>query len=288
MIFFRTIISLIFLLASVNLMASDQKPSILIFVLDKNENNQPIRLSVSSHLTQNGFITKDGNILLKKITNSNINNLEFIIENSDTLSQISDTELLIILKLNHQLINNKVSKIFISSQIFNTQTKNFISSWSTSRKIINYSNKCDSICKNLLITEAAILLSDQLGKSINGILNAKSKEAKNYNNISKTYNFKLFNFRQKDIIYITDIMTNEFPGFIKISNEEIYGKQSSWTYYSSSQLLKLKKWLVISLAEINFNLDDDYELIISENNFFIKKFPLFNSVGSKGNTSKFN
>ena len=81
MIFFRTIISLIFLLASVNLMASDQKPSILIFVLDKNENNQPIRLSVSSHLTQNGFITKDGNILLKKITNSNINNLEFIIEN---------------------------------------------------------------------------------------------------------------------------------------------------------------------------------------------------------------
>ena len=288
MIFFRTIISLIFLLASVNLMASDQKPSILIFVLDKNENNQPIRLSVSSHLTQNGFITKDGNILLKKITNSNINNLEFIIENSDTLSQISDTELLIILKLNHQLINNKVSKIFISSQIFNTQTKNFISSWSTSRKIINYSNKCDSICKNLLITEAAILLSDQLGKSINGILNAKSKEAKNYNNISKTYNFKLFNFRQKDIIYITDIMTNEFPGFIKISNEEIYGKQSSWTYYSSSHLLKLKKWLVISLAEINFNLDRDYELIISENNFFIKKFPLFNSVGSKGNTSKFN
>ena len=288
MIFFRTIISLIFLLASVNLMASDQKPSILIFVLDKNENNQPIRLSVSSHLTQNGFITKDGNILLKKITNSNINNLEFIIENSDTLSQISNTELLIILKLNHQLINNKVSKIFISSQIFNTQTKNFISSWSTSRKIINYSHKCDSICKNLLITEAAILLSDQLGKSINGILNAKSKEAKNYNNISKTYNFKLFNFRQKDIIYITDIMTNEFPGFIKISNEEIYGKQSSWTYYSSSQLLKLKKWLVISLAEINFNLDDDYELIISENNFFIKKFPLFNSVGSKGNTSKFN
>ena len=288
MIFFRTIISLIFLLASVNLMASDQKPSILIFVLDKNENNQPIRLSVSSHLTQNGFITKDGNILLKKITNSNINNLEFIIENSEILSQISNTELLIILKLNHQLINNKVSKIFISSQIFNTQTKNFISSWSTSRKIINYSHKCDSICKNLLITEAAILLSDQLGKSIHGILNAKSKEAKNYNNISKTYNFKLFNFRQKDIIYITDIMTNEFPGFIKISNEEIYGKQSSWTYYSSSQLLKLKKWLVISLAEINFNLDDDYELIISENNFFIKKFPLFNSVGSKGNTSKFN
>ena len=260
-----------FLLASVNLMASDQKPSISIFILDKNENNHPIKLSISSHLTQNGFITKDGNIFLKKITKLNVNNLEFILKNSSILSQISDTELLIILKLNQQLINNS-----------------FISSWSTPRKTINYTNKCDLICKNLLITEAAILLSDQLGKSIIGILNAKLTEVKNYKNISKTYNFKLSNFRQKDIIYLTDVMINEFPGFIKISNEESYGKQSSWTYYSSSQLLKLKKWLVISLAEINFNLDDDYELIISENNFFIKKFPLFNSVGSKGNTSKFN
>ena len=288
MILFKIIISLMFLLASVNLMASDQKPSISIFILDKNENNHPIKLSISSHLTQNGFITKDGNIFLKKITKLNVNNLEFILKNSSILSQISDTELLIILKLNQQLINNKLSKIFISSEIYNTQTNSFISSWSTPRKTINYTNKCDLICKNLLITEAAILLSDQLGKSIIGILNAKLTEVKNYKNISKTYNFKLSNFRQKDIIYLTDVMINEFPGFIKISNEESYGKQSSWTYYSSSQLLKLKKWLVISLAEINFNLDDDYELIISENNFFIKKFPLFNSIGSKGNTSKFN
>ena len=41
---------------------------------------------------------------------------------------------------------------------------------------------------------------------------------------------------------------------------------------SSSELNKLKKWLIISLADINLNLDQDYELTVSENDFLIKNF----------------
>ena len=144
------------------------------------------------------------------------------------------------------------------------------------------------ICKNSKISETAILLSDQLGESITGILNASNTKTKNYNNISKVYNFKLLNFPQNDIFYLMDIMINQFPGFIKVGNEMNYGKQSSWSYYSSSQTLKLKKWLVIALNEINLTLDEDYELLISEKSFFIRKFPIFNSRGSKGNPEKFN
>ena len=113
-------------------------------------------------------------------------------------------------------------------------------------------------------------------------------DVKNYYKVSKKYNFKLSNFLQKDVIYLTDIMVNEFPGFIKINNEENFGKQAKWTYYSSSDLNKLKKWLIITLADINLNLDQDYELTVSENNFLIRKFPTFGTKGSKGNVSKFN
>ena len=67
-----------------------------------------------------------------------------------------------------------------------------------------------------------------------------------------------------------------------------FGKQAKWTYYSSSELNKLKKWLIITLADINLNLDQDYELTVSENNFLIRKFPTFGTKGSKGNVSKFN
>ena len=288
MIFFRTFFILILVLISTNGFALMQKPSIAVFIIEGEKKINAIKLPITSQLNQKGFITKDGNTFLKKINKSNKNNLQFIIENSDVLSSLSKTELLLTIKVNNYIENKNSIKISLTSEIYNSNTKTFISSWSTPIKVINFSDDCDLICKNLLVSETAILLSNQLGESIIRILNAQSRDIKNYQNISKVYNFKLLNFNQNDIFYLTDIMINEFPGFIKISNEESFGKQSTWNYYSSSEMVKLKKWLVISLNEINLNINKDYELIISENNFFINKFPKFNTYGTKGNPEKFN
>ena len=288
MIIFRTLFILVLVSISTNGFALIQKPSIAVFIIEGEKKINAIKLPITSHLNQKGFITRDGNTFLKKINKSNKNNLQFIIENSDLLSSLSKTELLLTIKVNNYIENKNSIRISLTSEIYNSNTKTFISSWSTPIKVINFSDECDLICKNLLVSETAILLSNQLGESIIRILNAQSKDIKNYQNISKVYNFKLLNFNQNDIIYLTDIMINEFPGFIKISNEESFGKQSTWNYYSSSEMIKLKKWLVISLNEINLNLNKDYELIISENNFFINKFPRFNTYGTKGNPEKFN
>jgi len=288
MIIFRTLFILVLVSISTNGFALIQKPSIAVFIIEGEKKINAIKLPITSHLNQKGFITRDGNTFLKKINKNNKNNLQFIIENSDLLSSLSKTELLLTIKVNNYIENKNSIRISLTSEIYNSNTKTFISSWSTPIKVINFSDECDLICKNLLVSEAAILLSNQLGESIIRILNAQSKDIKNYQNISKVYNFKLLNFNQNDIIYLTDIMINEFPGFIKISNEESFGKQSTWNYYSSSEMVKLKKWLVISLNEINLNLNKDYELIISENNFFINKFPRFNTYGTKGNPEKFN
>ena len=288
MIIFRTLFILVLVSISTNGFALIQKPSIAVFIIEGEKKINAIKLPITSHLNQKGFVTRDGNTFLKKINKSNKNNLQFIIENSDLLSSLSKTELLLTIKVNNYIENKNSIRISLTSEIYNSNTKTFISSWSTPIKVINFSDECDLICKNLLVSETAILLSNQLGESIIRILNAQSTDIKNYQNISKVYNFKLLNFNQNDIIYLTDIMINEFPGFIKISNEESFGKQSTWNYYSSSEMVKIKKWLVISLNEINLNLNKDYELIISENNFFINKFPKFNTYGTKGNPEKFN
>ena len=288
MIMFRTLFILVLVSISTNGFALIKKPSIAVFIIEGEKKINAIKLPITSHLNQKGFITRDGNTFLKKINKSNKNNLQFIIENSGLLSSLSKTELLLTIKVNNYIENKNSIRISLTSEIYNSNTKTFISSWSTPIKVINFSDECDLICKNLLVSETAILLSNQLGESIIRILNAQSRDIKNYQNISKVYNFKLLNFNQNDIIYLTDIMINEFPGFIKISNEESFGKQSTWNYYSSSEMVKLKKWLVISLNEINLNLNKDYELIISENNFFINKFPRFNTYGTKGDPEKFN
>ena len=283
---FQIIIIIIFTLISNNLLAFNAKPSIAVFVLSEFQNVNSVNISVTSSLNKQGFMAKDGNFHLNKI--SNITNSNAIIKNSDFLSEVTDTDLFIILKLNHKIINQNSSKIFISSNIFNTQTKSFITSWATPRKIINFPNNCNLICKNTLISQSVILLADQLGKSLGALLDLSLNQTQNYKNISKTYNFKSYNIVQTDIIYIIDLMVNEFPGYIKLSNQETYGDQSMWTYYSTSETEKLKRWLIIALGERNLILDRDYELTVSDNNFFIKQFPKFNSLGSKGNPKKFN
>ena len=283
---FQIIIILISILLSYNSLAFNAKPTLAVFVLGADQNVSSINISVISSLRKQGFIAKDGNDYLKKI--SNTNNYNEIIKNSDFLSEVLDTDLFVILKLNNQRINKNSSKVFISSDVFNTQTKNFVTSWATPRKIVIFPNECNSICKNTLISQSVILLADQLGKSLGGLLNLSSNETKNYKTISKTFNFKSFNVSQSDIIYIVDLMINEFPGYIKLSNQETYGEQSMWTYYTTSETVKLKKWLIIALGERNLYLDKDYELTVSDNNFFIKQFPKFNSLGSKGNPKKFN
>ena len=283
-----SLLIIILTLLSMNAHSDEQKPLISLYTLGENNNNKSIKTSIQSILNQEGFIIKDGNSAIKNLNLKKIQNLDKLLQSSGILNDIIDAELIITLKLNYQRINKLSSSVYISSEIYNTQTKNYISTWSTPRKIVNFPKDCNDICVNLILSEKVILLSDQLGNSILRILDAKLKEDQNYSNISKVYNFKFYDFKEKDIIYLTDIMVNEFPGFIKITNEQSFAKQNSWSYYSSADLLKLKKWVVISLSDIGLNLENDYELSVSDNNIFVKKFPSFNSMGSKGNSKKFN
>jgi hypothetical protein len=64
--FIKIVFNIITILVSSNLFAFDQKPSIFVFTLDENKIYQSIKVSFSSQLNQNGFITKNGNLFLKK------------------------------------------------------------------------------------------------------------------------------------------------------------------------------------------------------------------------------
>ena len=162
--FILKIICFYMILHSFSLSASEQKPSIAFFILENNRNNQFIKLSLSAHLNQKGFISKDGNNIYKDILNEDVPSLQKLIENYDLLNQNLTSDLFIIIRFNYQTINNRKSKMYISSEIFNAQTKIPINSWSSPIKILDYPLDCDQICRTLLVSEASILLSESLGK----------------------------------------------------------------------------------------------------------------------------
>ena len=55
---FKLLITIIFSTFSFNVFALNQKPSIEVFVFGNQNYNHSIKLSISSHLNQNGFVTK--------------------------------------------------------------------------------------------------------------------------------------------------------------------------------------------------------------------------------------
>ena len=64
MMFIKIIFNIVTIFVSSNLFAFDQKPAISVFTLDENKIYQSIKVSFSSQLNQNGYITKNGNLFL--------------------------------------------------------------------------------------------------------------------------------------------------------------------------------------------------------------------------------
>ena len=91
-----------------------------------------------------------------------------------------------------------------------------------------------------------------------------------------------------EALSLTDIMINEFPGFVKLINKEQYGSNYKYKYFSSANNLKIKKWLIIALNQLNLSEGKNIEINVNSNLISINKYPSNLSSGSKGNPKKFN
>ena len=96
----KTTLLLFFSLLSMNAHCIEQKTLISLYLLEENENNQSIKISVQSILNQSGFIIKDANRVVKNLNLKKNKSIQNLFENNDILSEILDTEIMISLKLN--------------------------------------------------------------------------------------------------------------------------------------------------------------------------------------------
>ena len=195
----------------------------------------------------------------------------------------------IILFLNLSFLKISENKFFLNlkAEIYNVKLENFITSWSTPTKEINFTNECDDVCKNLEITRKLVLMASQLGENVSKILSLNYQQKENKNFIQQ-YNLIISGLNNNETLSLTDIMINEFPGFVKLINKEQYGSNYKYKYFSSANNLKIKKWLIIALNQLNLSEGKDIEINVNSNLISINKYPNNLSSGSKGNPKKFN
>ena len=280
----------IFLIFNSNFVLSDNKPVIRIYSVNindfiKKEYNEILRNTISYALNEKNFIVEDGNLIDKYIKNSKELSAEDIISRAK-LDQNTDAEIFIILNFS-KLENFDTINLKINADIYNLNTKSLLTSWSTPTKIIYYEKKCNSVCMRLKTTENLILLSNRLGNNLGNILSLNFKNYNSSKDLLKKYKININGLNNNEVLSLTDLMTNEFPGFVKLIKKEQYGKKHKFIYYSSANNIKLKKWLIVALKQMKLFNQQNVELNINENLIFISKYPVNFLKGSKGNPLKY-
>ena len=266
--------------------AGNQSLIISVYNFEKNNLNKEyykiIKNTVFKELNDNAFLTEDGNRLFK-FQGQNINS----ILNQINLENENNADIILFLNLSFLKISENKFFLNLKAEIYNVKLENFITSWSTPTKEINFTNGCDNVCKNLEVTRKLVLMASQLGENVSKILSLNYQQKENKNFIQQ-YNLIISGLNNNEALSLTDIMINEFPGFVKLINKEQYGSNYKYKYFSSANNLKIKKWLIIALNQLNLSEGKDIEINVNSNLISINKYPNNLSSGSKGNPKKFN
>ena len=266
--------------------AGNKSPIISVYNFEKNNLNKEyykiIKNTVFKELNDNAFLTEDGNRFFK----SQGQNVSSIL-NQINLEDENNADIILFLNLSFLKISENKFFLNLKAEIYNVKLKKFITSWSTPTKEINFTNECDNVCKNLEVTRKLVLMASQLGENVSKILSLNYQQKENKNFIQQ-YNLIISGLNNNEALSLTDIMINEFPGFVKLINKEQYGSNYKYKYFSSANNLKIKKWLIIALNQLNLSEGKDIEINVNSNLISINKYPSNLSSGSKGNPKKFN
>ena len=266
--------------------ASNQSPIISVYNLEKSNFNEEyykiIKNTVFKELNDNAFLTEDGNRFFK-FQGQNVSS----ILNQINLEDENNADIILFLNLSFLKISENKFFLNLKAEIYNVNLEKFITSWSTPSKEINFTNECDNVCKNLEVTRKLVLMASQLGENVSKILSLNYQQKENKNFIQQ-YNLIISGLNNNEALSLTDIMINEFPGFVKLINKEQYGSNYKYKYFSSANNLKIKKWLIIALNQLNLSEGKDIEINVNSNLISINKYPSNLSSGSKGNPKKFN
>jgi|TARA_B100000925_G_scaffold48576_1_gene31623 hypothetical protein len=266
--------------------AGNKSPIISVYNFEKNNLNKEyykiIKNTVFKELNDNAFLTEDGNRFFK----SQGQNVSSIL-NQINLEDKNNADIILFLNLSFLKISENKFFLNLKAEIYNVNLEKFITSWSTPSKEINFTNECDNVCKNLEVTRKLVLMASQLGENVSKILSLNYQQKENKNFIQQ-YNLIISGLNNNEALSLTDIMINEFPGFVKLINKEQYGSNYKYKYFSSANNLKIKKWLIIALNQLNLSEGKDIEINVNSNLISINKYPNNLSSGSKGNPKKFN
>lgn len=206
-------------------------------------------------------------ILEKEMVNFKKSNTE-IIKNYELIKQLIDPDIMIIFNFKIFTENYTAKYMQISADIFDTEIKSFINSWSVPIKKIQIPKKCDRICEKTILVENAIILSSRLGDDIGNYFKSIFADEKQVEAYSNKYTIKMLGLKKNNSEVILDLLINEFPGYLELQGN-IKNNFQRWIYFSSAKHQQITYWFKSIIKRINNN-NNNLKLIFNNKEIIIQ------------------
>jgi len=220
-------------------------------------------------LREYNYNSTDGDKTLKNkmINFKNMNNN--IIKNYEIIKDYIKSDILIILNFKIFSDNFNTKYMQISSDIFDTEIKSFMNSWSVPIKKILIPKNCDRICEKTILVEDAIILSKRLADDIGNYLKSTFEDEKQVDAYSNKYTIKMLDLKKNNSEVILDLLINEFPGFLELQGNTKKNFER-WTYFSSAKHEKITYWFKSIIKRINNNDSSNLKLTFKNKEIIIR------------------
>lgn len=222
---------------------------------NSNQNFDLIKISKSALLETlrkyNHSILDGDKAIKNRMVNFKTLNIN-IIKNYEVIKKFIKSDIMIIFnfKIFSDNYNNKYMQI--NSDIFDTEIKSFINSWSVPTKRIQIPKNCDRICEKTILVENAIILSTRLGDDIGNYFKSIFEDENQVYAYSNKYIINMLGLKKNNSEVILDLLINEFPGYIELQ-KSIKNNLESWIYFSSAQHEQITYWFKSVIKRINNN-----------------------------------
>ena len=240
-----------------------------------------------SRLNQMNFIVLDPVVLSRKAQITGASRAEVLARLSAIQSHYGDV-LIIFLQSQLHLPANRHAYLQSNATVISSATASQVVSSHIDGDGFLLPRNCDTDCAQILGTRAARQIAETLAMRIGKLISSPSGAMVDAGDPINKVQIDLVNFNQSQRTQFIDLIVNEFPGFLKLTNMQHDGPQTRFVYYSEVPNSKLQKWIDISLRDIGINLKTGADVLIKPGAIQIVLTATGNRRGSSGNPLKYN
>ena len=240
-----------------------------------------------SRLNQMNFLVLDPIVLSRKTGITGTSRAEVLAHLPAIRSHYGDV-LIIFLQSRLHLPSNRNAYLQSDATVISSATASHIVSSHIDGNGFLLPRDCDASCAQILGTRAARQVAETLAMRVGKLINSPSGSMADASAPVNKVKIDLVNFNQAQRTQFIDLIVNEFPGFLKITNMRHAGPQTRFAYYSEAPNSKLQKWIDISLRDIGINPETGADVLVKPGAIQIVLTATGNRRGSAGNPLKYN